>query len=112
MLDVLLLWLADEARSAAVCGVQGAGRWWAPQAAQIAVAVVIGVVQSRIQQLSFECCWHSYLACCCGGHVCWRYTALQLAVTLLVLRQCELKLVYVPAASLGTLQVQQVWCEA
>jgi hypothetical protein len=52
MLDVLLLWLADEVRSAAVCGVQGAGRWWASQAAQVAVAVVIGVVQSRIQQLS------------------------------------------------------------
>jgi hypothetical protein len=67
---------------------------------------------NKIQQLSFECCWHSYLACCCGGHVCWRYTAVQLAVTLLVLRQCELKLVSVPAASLGTLQVQQVWCEA
>jgi hypothetical protein len=83
MLDVLLLWLADEARFAAVFGAQGAGRWWAPQAAQ--VAVVMGSKSSS----SLECFWHSYLACCCGGHVCWRYTALQLAVTLLVLRQCE-----------------------
>jgi hypothetical protein len=41
MLDVLLLWLADEARSAAVFGARGAGRWWAPQAAR--VAVVMGV---------------------------------------------------------------------
>jgi hypothetical protein len=45
MLAVLLSWLADEARSTAVCGAQGAGRWWAPQAAQAAVAVVIEVVR-------------------------------------------------------------------